>query len=66
MAHKLYNIKFLVACQLHSDWLQMTRFLVVFGKKNSTLNILLALMGRESLVDSRVGNFLLPTAYLAR
>jgi hypothetical protein len=42
MAQKLYNTKFcsckhdqdsykrqLVACQLHSDWLQMTKFLVV-------------------------------------
>jgi hypothetical protein len=42
MAEKLYNTKFMVAnmtensckrqpiaCQLHSDWLQMTRFLVV-------------------------------------
>jgi uncharacterized protein YhbP (UPF0306 family) len=36
MAHKLYNTKFvvtnmtkIVVCQLHNDWLQMTRFLVV-------------------------------------
>jgi hypothetical protein len=42
MAQKLYNTKFCsckhdqdsykrqpIACQLHSDWLQMTRFLVV-------------------------------------
>jgi hypothetical protein len=38
MAQKLYNTKFvvvnvtkIVACQLHSDWLQMTRFLVVLA-----------------------------------